>query len=83
MRRIFGILIAGAIFFELVSLLASTISSCYFFITTFTLIDFNERTTSFILGVASALFTYGMFRAFVNTIKIIYDKFDTIINKKP
>lgn len=75
MKRIFVILIAGAILFELVALLASTISSCYFFITTFTLVDFEERTTSFVLGVVSSLFTYGMFRAFVNSIDTISDKF--------
>lgn len=75
MKKIFVILIGGAILFELVALLASTISSCFFFITTFTLIDFEERTTSFILGVVSSLFTYGMFRAFANSIDIISDKF--------
>lgn len=74
MKKIFGILIAGAILFELIALLASTISSCYFFITTFTLIDFEERTTSFILGIVSALFTYAMFRAFMNALNVLSNK---------
>lgn len=82
MKKIFGILIAGVILFELITLLASTISSCYFFITTFTLIDFEERTASFILGIVSALFTYGMFRAFMNTLKVISNKINITINDK-
>ncbi len=78
MTRFFQILVIGIILGAMFMILASVISSCYFFITTFTLSDFEERTTSFVLGAVSALFTYGMFRILMNVLHAFSDKFDAI-----
>lgn len=68
MTRFFQFVIVGIILGAVLMLLASIVSSCYFFITTFTLSDFEERTASFVLGAVSALFTYGMFRILMNAL---------------
>ena len=78
MTRFFQLLVIGIILGAMFMILASVISSCYFFITTFTLSDFAERTTSFVLGAVSALFTYGMFRILMNVLHSFSDKFDAI-----
>ncbi len=78
MTRFFQLLVIGIILGAMFMILASVISSCYFFITTFTLSDFEERTTSFVLGAVSALFTYGMFRILMNVLHSFSDKFDAI-----
>ena len=44
MTRFFQFVIVGIILGAVLMLLASIVSSCYFFITTFTLSDFEERT---------------------------------------
>lgn len=80
MTRFFQLLVIGIILGAMFMILASVISSCYFFITTFTLSDFEERTTSFVLGAVSALFTYGMFRILMNVLHSFSDKFDAIKN---
>lgn len=81
MTKILQIIIIGIILGAMLMILASIVSSCYFFITTFTLSDFEERTTSFILGVISSLFTYGMFRIFMNALQTFSDKLDAIKKK--
>ena len=78
MTRFFQLLVIGIILGAMFMILASVISSCYFFITTFTLSDFEERTTSFVLGAVSALFTYGMFRILMNALQAFSDKLDAI-----
>ena len=78
MTRFFQLLVIGIILGAMFMILASVISSCYFFITTFTLSDFEERTTSFVLGAVSALFTYGMFRILMNALQVFSDKLDAI-----
>lgn len=78
MTRFFQLLVIGIILGAMFMILASVISSCYFFITTFTLSDFEERTASFVLGAVSALFTYGMFRILMNALQAFSDKLDAI-----
>ena len=78
MTRFFQFVIVGIILGAVLMLLASIVSSCYFFITTFTLSDFEERTASFVLGAVSALFTYGMFRILMNALQAFSDKLDAI-----
>lgn len=78
MTRFFQFVIVGIILGAVLMLLASIVSSCYFFITTFTLSDFEERTASFVLGTVSALFTYGMFRILMNALQAFSDKLDAI-----
>ncbi len=78
MARFFQFVIIGIILGMMLMILTSVVSSCYFFVTTFTLSDFEERTTSFVLGVVSALFTYGMFRISMNTLQAFSDKLDAI-----
>ncbi|WP_270600728.1 hypothetical protein [Bacteroides ovatus] len=78
MTRFFQFVIVGIILGAVLMLLTSIVSSCYFFITTFTLSDFEERTASFVLGAVSALFTYGMFRILMNALQAFSDKLDAI-----
>ena len=76
MTRFFQFVVVCLILGAVLMLLASIVSSCYFFITTFTLCDFEERTASFVLGAVSTLFTYGMFRILMNVLQAFSDKLD-------
>lgn len=70
----FQYLFVCALLGVLVLILVATIASCYFFITTFTLSDFEERTTSFILGIVSSFFTYGVYHVFMCMVSVLNDK---------
>lgn len=81
MKNVVLFLIVGILIGIAVLILASVVSSCYFFISTFTLDDFGERTTSFVFGVVSALFTYGIFRGFLQGMKALSERVDEIKKK--
>ena len=81
MSKVLHLLFLGILLGLVVLMLASVVSSCYFFITTFTLDDFEERTSSFILGIVNALFTYGIYHAVMHGFQTLIDKVNNIKNK--
>lgn len=81
MSKVVQLIIWGTIVGTIALLFASIDSSCYFFITTFTWSDFEERTASFVLGVVSALFAYGTYNVFMHALEAINNKWGDIMKK--
>lgn len=81
MSKIVQLIIWGTIIEVIALLFASIGSSCYFFITTFTLSDFEERTTSFVLGAVCALFAYGTYHVFMHALEATSNKLSNIMKK--
>lgn len=81
MSKIVQLIIWGTIIGVIALIFASVCSSCYFFITTFTLSDFEERTTSFVLGAVCALFAYGTYHVFMHALEAINNKWGDIMKK--